>query len=61
MSQMRFRVNLHKSTLYSCLNVKEFVAQNRHEIWRLRNSNGIQNHNHLVRKGTLSHLAKLAR
>ena len=28
-----------ESTLYSCLNVKELLAQNRHEIWSLSDSN----------------------
>ena len=46
-------------TLYNCLNVKELLAQNKHDIWNLSNSNGIRTHNHLVRKRTLNHLAKL--
>ena len=50
-----------ESTLYSCLNVKEFLARNRREIWSLSDSNGTQTHNHLVRKRTLNHLAKLAK
>ena len=49
-----------ESTLYSCLNVKELLAQNRCDIWSLSDSNGIQTHNHLVPKQTLNHLAKLA-
>ena len=49
-----------KSTLYSYLNVKEFLAQNRPEIWSLNNWNRTQTNNHLVRKWTLNHLAKLA-
>ena len=47
-----------ESTLYSCLNVKELLAQNRHGIWCLSDSNGIRTHNHLVCKQTLNHLAK---
>ena len=39
-----------ESTLYSCLNVKELLAQN----------NGIRTHNHLVgKRTTLNHLSKL--
>ena len=49
-----------KSTLYGCLNVKEFLAQNRRDIWRLSDSNVIRTHNHLVCKRTLNNLAKLA-
>ena len=37
-----------ESTLYSCLNVKEFLARSRHEIWILSDCNGIRTHNHLV-------------
>ena len=50
-----------ESTLYSCLNVKELIAQNRRNILSLSKSNGIRTHNHLVRKRTLNHLAKLAK
>ena len=49
-----------ESTLYSCLNVKELLAQNRCDIWSLSDSNGIRTHNHLVRKRTLNHLLKQA-
>ena len=54
-----------ESTLYSCLNVKDiWVKDNwRHNIWSLTDRSRIQtyNHlNHLVRKRTLNHLAKLA-
>ena len=52
-----FRVNL----LYSCLNVKDIFSQNRRLIWSLRDSNRIWTHNQFVRKGTLNHLAKLAK
>ena len=55
MSHMRFRV---ESTLCGCLNVKELLAQSRQEIWTLSNCNWTQNHNHLVHKQTLNHLAK---
>ena len=50
-----------ESTLYSCLNVKELLARSRHHIWRLSDCNGTRTHNHLVRKRTLNHLAKLAK
>ena len=49
-----------ESTLYSCLNIKELLTQNRRDIWSLSDSNGIRIHNHLVRKRILSHLAKSA-
>ena len=50
-----------ESTLYSCLNVKELLSRNMHDIWSLSGSNGIRTHNHLVPKRTLKHLAKLAK
>ena len=53
----RFRVN----PLYSCLNVKELVARNRRDIWRLSDCNGTRTHDHLVRKRAPNHLAKLAK
>ena len=56
MSRTRFRVNPH----YSWLNVKEFLTRSRHKIWTLSNCNWTRTHNHLVRKRTLNHLAKLA-
>ena len=37
----------NESTLCSFLNVKEILAQNRHDIWSLSDSNGIRTHNHL--------------
>ena len=46
-------------TLYSCLNVKELLAQSRDEIWRWIDSNWIRTKKHLVLKQTLNHLAKL--
>ena len=49
-----------ESTFYSCLNVKELLAQNRSDIWSLSDCNGTRTHNHLARKRTLNHLAKLA-
>ena len=48
-------------TLYSCMNVKELLARVRREIWRLNDCNWTQTQNHLVRKRTLNHLAKLAK
>ena len=50
-----------ESTLYSCLNVKELLARNRLDIWRLSDCNGTWTHNHLVRKRTLNHLVKMAK
>ena len=47
-----------ESTLYSCLNVRELLAQNRPEIWSLSDCNWTRTYNHLVRKRTLYHLAK---
>ena len=37
------------STLYSCLNVKELLARNRHDVWSLSESNEIWTQNHLAR------------
>ena len=48
-----------ESTLYSCLNFKELLARSRREIWSLSDCNWTQTQNHLVRKRTLNHLAKL--
>ena len=56
-SRACFRVN----PLYSCLNGKEFLAWNRRNIGSLSDYNGTLIHNHLVRKRTLTHLAKLAK
>ena len=50
-----------ESTLYSSLNVKELLANNRRGIWILSDSNGTRTHNHLLRKRTLNHLAQLAK
>ena len=48
-----------ESTIYSCLNVKELLAQNRREVWSLVDCNGTRTHNHFVRQRTLNHLTKL--
>ena len=50
-----------EATLYGCLNVKEILAQNEHEVWSLIDCNWTQTYNHLVRNWTLNHLAKLAK
>ena len=50
-----------ESTLFSCLNVKELLAQSRHKIWSLSDCNWTRAHNHLVHKWTLNHLAKLTK
>ena len=39
-----------ESTLHSCLNDKELLARNRHEIWILSDCNWTWTHNHLARK-----------
>ena len=49
-----------ESALYSCLNVKELLARSRHEIWSLSDCYWTLTQDHLVRKRTLNHLAKLA-
>ena len=48
-----------ESTIYSCLNVKEFLTWSRREIWRLSDCNWTQTKNHLVHKRTLNHLAEV--
>ena len=48
-----------ESTLYSFLNLKELLARSRCEIWRFRDWNCTRTQNHLIRKRTLSHLAKM--
>ena len=55
-SRTRFRVNPHAIV---CLNVKEHLARSRRLFWNSNDSNQIQTLNHLVRKRTLNHLAKL--
>ena len=57
MPRTSFRVNPH-SIVY--LSVKELYARSKCHIWRASDSNDIRNYNHLVRKQTLNHLAKLA-
>ena len=49
-----------ESALYSCLNFKELLARSRREIWSLSDCNWTRTQNHLVRKRTLNHWAKLA-
>ena len=44
--------------LYSCMNVKELLAWNRHYIWRFSDCNEIWTYNHLDCKQTLDHLVK---
>ena len=41
-----------------CLNVKGLLTRRRCHFWNLSDSNEIRTFNHLVRKGTLNHLAK---
>ena len=59
MSRTRFRVNPH--SIYSCLNFKELLARSRRDIWAWRDCNWTRTRNHLVRKRTFNHLAKLAK
>ena len=49
----------NESTFYSCLNVKELLARNRHDIWSLSDWNGARTHKFLVCKWTFKHLPKL--
>ena len=39
-----------ESALYSFLNIKELLAQNRCDIWSFSDNNGIRTNNHLVCK-----------
>ena len=48
-----------ESTLYSCMNVKEFLARNKRDICSLSDSNGIRIQNYIVSKRTFSHSSKL--
>ena len=47
-----------ESTLYTCLNVKELPARSWRGIGSLSDWNLIGTQKHLVRKGTLQHLAE---
>ena len=49
-----------ESRFDSCVNVIEFIAHDRGHVCSLGDSTRIWTHNHLVRKRTLNHLAKLA-
>ena len=49
------------SIFHSCLNVKKYLAQKRHNIWSLSDSKGTGTHINLVRKWTLNDLVKLAK
>ena len=51
----------NESTFYRWLNVKELLARNRCDMWNLSDTSRIRTQNHLVRKLTLNHLAKLAK
>ena len=56
MSRTSFRVNPHSIAF---LNVKGLLAWSRRHILSLSDNNVIRTYNHLVRKRTLNHLAKL--
>ena len=47
-----------ESIFYIFLNIKELLARNRCDIWRLSNCNWIRTHNHLAQKATLNQLAE---
>ena len=47
--------------ILSCLKVNELLAQDRHYIWSLIDSNGIRTQDYLLRKRTLNYLVKLAK
>ena len=49
------RTSFSESTLYSRLNVKDLLAQNRREIWSLSDCNRTRTHNHLVHKTNAQH------
>ena len=46
-----------ESTIYSCLNINELLAQSRCEILSLSDCNWTRTHSHLNHKRTLTHLA----
>ena len=48
-----------KSTIYSCLNIKELFARNRCHIWSLSDCNKIQTHSNLVCKKTFSQTGQM--
>ena len=50
-----------ESTLSSCLNIKELPAQNISKVLSLSDCHLTRTNNHLVRKRTLKHFAKLAK
>ena len=49
-----------ESALCNCLNAKELLSPNREDIGSLSDCSWIGTHNHLARKRTLNHLAKMA-
>ena len=62
MSRTHFRMNLSSICLlmsrHISLNVKEFLARNRRDIWSLSNCIRTEIYNYLLCKGTLEHFAK---
>ena len=50
-----------KSTLYSCLNLKELLAWNKREIWKLSDCGWTRTINHLVYKRRHNQFFKLAK
>ena len=49
------------STLRNCQDIKELLAQNGCDIWKLSDCNGTRTQSHLFRKRALVHFAKLAK
>ena len=60
MSRTHFRVNSHSIFAWMLRN-SLLVTLKRHHIWSLSDCNKTQTHNHVVRKWTLKHLAKLTK
>ena len=58
MSRRTFKENPHSIVW---VNVREFLARRRDHVWISKESNEFLTHNHFVRKGTINHLAKLAK
>ena len=60
MSRTHFRMNSHSIFAWMLRN-SSLVTLKRHHIWSLSDCNKTQTHNHVVRKWTLKHLAKLTK
>ena len=51
----------NKSTLYSSLNVKDLLPENRRKVGNLSDCTWTRTNKHLLRKRTLNHFAKLTK